>query len=287
MNKLRLLIPTFFVGIVLTACDNSIANAPNSLATETTSAVTETPEDISPTQSISTITPNPQANFTGEWHRTNIVMANSGTITIKNQTDESFDFSFDGLYGANSGAIDGTAVIAEENRAEFEYASEYDETAFVKVEFVLENDSLRVNLTDGSESALGFGHNVSIEGEYTRSEPIYLNADIVSAILPTDEIKEKMCALLGEDVYEQMIFVIEHGVSYQVDGLTYSGFLSGAGEGVDLLIKDDKIYCLGYGLDADGLVYKLYTNDKDYQDKLPPFMPIDRPEYDLQFVYKP
>jgi len=84
-----------------------------------------------------------------------------------------------------------------------------------------------------------------------------------------------------------MVFVIEYGIRYKVDGLTYSGFISGAGEGVDLLINDNNIYCLGYGLDADGFVYKLYTNDQDYKDKLPPFMKIERPDYKLQFVYKP
>ncbi|MBP1755323.1 MAG: hypothetical protein H6Q59_1721 [Firmicutes bacterium] len=226
-------------------------------------------------------------DFVGEWNRTNTYMAYTGIITIKNLTDKSFDFSFNGFYGANSGTIDGTAVMTDKNKAEFKYVPEYDETVFAKVEFVFEKDSLLINLIEGDESALGFGHNVFIEGEYTKSEPIYLDANIINEILPTDEIKEKIRTLLGDDVYEQMVFVIEYGIRYKVDGLTYSGFISGAGEGVDLLINDNNIYCLGYGLDADGFVYKLYTNDQDYKDKLPPFMKIERPDYKLQFVYKP
>ncbi len=287
-HGLRLLIVIFLTANVV-ACGSSKINTPISpeTPTETPLALTEASEPIlPPVQPISTATPSPQSNFVGEWHRTNTVMAFSGTITIENQTDESFDFSFFGLYGANSGTINGTAIIKEENRAEFKCVSENNETT-AQVEFVLEKDSLQVNLIDGNEFALGFGHNVSIDGEYTKSEPIYLDANIINEILPNDEIKEKMRILLGEDVYEQMLFVIEHGVRYQVDGLTYSGFVSGAGQGVDLLIKDNAIYCLGYGLDADGFIYKLYTNDNDYQDKLPPFMQIDRPDYKLQFVYKP
>ncbi len=232
------------------------------------------------------VTAIPNNNFVGEWHRTNTIKAYAGKIIIKNQTDKSFDFIFDGLFGANSGGINGTASIINTDKAVFEYTSEYNKADFAKVEFALEEDSLLVNLVDGSESALGFGHNVFIEGEYSKSEPIYKDDNTVDKTLPTDEIKEKMKTLLGESAYEQMLLVMENGIPYQDDKLTYSGFVSGAGLGVDLLIKDDKIYCLGYGLDKFGY-YTLYTNDEAYKDTLPPFLHIDRPDYKLAFVYKP
>lgn len=255
--------------------------------TEASSALTDPPETTLSTQQVGTIAPIATDNFVGEWHRTNTYKAYSGTITITNQTDTSFDFSFYGIYGANSGSINGTAVITDKNTAEFQYTPEYNKIIYAKVDFVVADNNLQVKLTDGSKEALGFGNNVSIDGEYTTTDPTYIDTDIINEVLPNDELKEKVCTLLGQDVYDQMVFVIENGVRYQMDGLTYSGFISGAGQGVDLLIKDDKIYCLGYGLDADGPVYKLYTNDNAYQDRLPPFMHIDRSDYKLEFVYKP
>ena len=251
-----------------------------------TEIITETTSRNINEQPVDSNVLNLRDSFVGEWHRTNTVKACSGTITIKNQKDNSFDFSFFGYYGTNSGMIDATADITNKNIAELKYTPGNDKTTYANVEFELVENRLLVTLTDGNNNALGFGHNVFIEGEYIKSDPIYTDASIVDEIMPNDKIKERVRTLLGQDVYDQMIFVVEYGVRFQVDNLTYSGFLSGAGQGVDLHIVNDKIYCLGYGLDSNGLVYKFYTNDKDYHDKLPPFMPIDKPDNSLKIIYK-
>lgn len=229
-------------------------------------------------------------NFTGAWHRTDTSEAFVGTIEIKNQTDTSFDFSFVGFYGGNQGPIGGTAVRTGVNTAEFQYVSTYDSTADADVDFALEGDGLHVKSVSGDGTipayALGFGNGVFIDGEYTKSDPVYTNADLADEILPCSAIKERMRLLLGQDVYDRMLMVFQYGIRFPDDGLTYRGFIDGSGEGVDLLITDDEIYCLAYGLDSDGLIYKLYTNDANYQDTLPPFMHIDRPDYTLKFVYR-
>lgn len=223
-------------------------------------------------------------NWSGEWHRTNIHNSLYGTIIISNFKEEEFDFTFEGIYQANMGKISGTAVLVDKNTGICNYKSEVNDDIFAKLEFVLNGEALLVKLLEGDNSAFAMGHNVYPDGEYTKSEPVYTNANIVDDILPTDKLKDQMKSLLGGDRYEQMIQVMELG-SRNDRGLTYSGFISGAGQGVDLLIKEDKIYCLSY-LAGEG--YTLYTNDEMYKESLPSFMKIDRDEgYELNFIYKP
>jgi len=71
--------------------------------------------------------------------------------------------------------------------------------------------------------------------------------------------------LLGEN-YETLTFVMKEGTSYETN-LTYSGFISGVGEGEDLWIKEDgKMYCLLYEAPSG---YRFYTNDEVYKNKVP------------------
>jgi hypothetical protein len=84
---------------------------------------------------------------------------------------------------------------------------------------------------------------------------------------------------------------MEAGAQYESDRLDYSGFISGAGMGVDLLVKGNKIYCLGYNLDEndEDRGYTFYTNDGKYAREMPPFMPQDWKEREgaaLKFAYK-
>jgi hypothetical protein len=278
-NIKYILIFGFLAMIILVSCSNS-----NKLDTSSQQ------NDAIPSEptSSNSITSNPTKtnnNFVGEWNRTNTNTGTAAEITIKNQTLKSFDFSFIGAFGGNGGSIDGTATIIDTNNAVFEYTSETDKEYTVKVQFLLDNNCLKVDIIDGSNSSLGFGSYVVIDGEYTKSEPIYTNANIINEILPTNEIKEKMKNLLGEDNYKQVLDVIQDGMRYEDTNLNYSGFLEGCGQGVDLLIKDNKIYCLAYFIGAED--YTLYTNDKNYKDTLPSFFHIDRQDYKLGFVYNP
>jgi hypothetical protein len=268
----------FFMIIIVTACDNEDINSVISIP-----VTTETSQLMPSTQPINANTTN--NDFIGDWNRTNTVTGCAAEIRIKNQTAKSFSFSFLGLYGGNGGSIDGIATILDNNKAVFEYISEYDKEVFAKVEFVIENDILKVSVIDGFNYALGFGNKVYMDGEYTKSKPKYTNENIINEILPNEEIKNRMKVLLGEDAYIEMLNVIQDGARYDENDLDYSGFLDGCGQGVDLVIKGNKIYCLGYFIGEEG--YILYTNDENYKDILPPFFHIDRTDYKLGFVYKP
>ncbi len=224
-------------------------------------------------------------NFIGDWNRTNVVTGCAAEIRIKNQTTKSFDFSFWGLHGGNSGSVDGTAIIINNNTAVFEYISEHDKEVYAKVEFQIENDILKVKVIDGFNDALGFGNKVFIDGEYIKSMPKYTNETIINEILHNKEIRKSMRNLLGEEAYKEALDVIQDGERYEDNNLDYSGFLDGCGQGVDLVIKGNKIYCLGYFIGAEG--YTLYTNDADYKHILPPFFHMDRTDYKLSFIYKP
>lgn len=266
-----------FAIIIVTLCDNKNKNSVISLP-----VTTKTSQLIPSTQPINANTTH--KDFSGDWNRTNTVTGCAAEIRIKNQTTQSFNFSFCGFYGGNDGTIDGTAIILDNNKAVFEYISEHDKEVFAKVEFLIENDILKVSVIDGSDNALGFGNRVHMDGEYTKSMPKYTNENIINEILPNDQIKKRMRVLLGEDSYKEVLDVIQDGERYEDNNLDYSGFLVGCGQGVDLVIKGNKIYCLGYFIGGEG--YILFTNDGNFKDILPQFFHIDRTDK-LSFVYKP
>lgn len=269
----------FLAMIILVSCSNS-----NKLGTSLHQN-DNIPSESNSSNSITSKPTKTNNNFVGEWNRTNTNTGSAAVITIKNQTLQSFDFSFIGAFGGNGGSIDGTATILDTNTAVFEYTPETDKEDTVIVQFLLDNNNLKVGIIDDFNYSLGFGAYVVIDGEYTNSEPIYTNANIINEILPTNEIKKKMKTLLGQDNYKQVLDVIQDGMRYEDNKLNYSGFLEGCGQGVDLLIKGKKLYCLTYFIGTEG--YTLYTNDKKYKDTLPSFFYIDRTDFKLGFVYKP
>jgi hypothetical protein len=225
-------------------------------------------------------------DFTGKWNRTNIIKALSATIEISDQNTDSFHFSFEGWYAGHSGSIEGKATILSDSRAIFSVPNESDKTVLTNIYFELKDKDLWVHVSDGDNSALGFGKSVKIDGDYTKSSPIYTNENIVDEIFKDDAMKNRVKRLLGNTAYTEMITVMEDGIAYKNDTLTYSGFLTGAGEGVDIFIDGSKIYCLGYYLDREG--FTLYTNDSMYKNELPSFMKCrtDITDYKLNFVYQ-
>jgi hypothetical protein len=217
------------------------------------------------------------ADFSGEWNRTDVHSGNSATITIENVTDKSFEFSFMGNSGANTGEIEGTAVFSGKNKAVFDF-DDYDFA--VKVEFVMDGGKLAVSVVEGDTSGL-FGMGVFMDGTYIKGESVYTNAGIAGKILGDNA--EKVEKLLGEDAFEHLATVIEDGSNYGTEGLTYSGFIRGAGMGADLLIDGDFIYCLIYFVGD----YSFYTNDERYKEELPSVMKENfNDSWDLKFVYK-
>lgn len=220
------------------------------------------------------------AFFEGEWNRTNIPKAFGGRIKITNQKNNSFDFDFRGWYGAHSGSVSGTAQITDKYKAVFTYEDKYSNKTAI-VTFIIDNDQLTVSAENNT--ALGFGFNVIIDGNYTSSEPNYTNANLIDSIFPLDAEKEKAKNLLGQTAYEQMLEVMDLGIQFINYKLNYSGYLQGAGEGVDIKIEGDLYYILGNCLETSG--YTLYTNDPAFQSTLPNFF-TKSTSATLKFVYK-
>ena len=226
--------------------------------------------------------------FTGEWRRTDIPKALTATIKITNQKEYSFDFNFSGQRAAYEGNIEGTATIVSPTTAEYSYKIEYPENSGEgKIVFILKDNIMTVSADPDNSSALGFGANVTIGGDYVSGEPFYTNENIVNEIFTTDIIKQKAESLLGSEKYQYMLEVMEYGFSYdqseEKQPLNYSGFINGAGMGVDIMIKEEKIYILLYTMQ-----YTLYTNDIEYQNKLPSFFNTEaHSDSKVNFVYKP
>ncbi|GHV52969.1 hypothetical protein FACS1894216_10090 [Synergistales bacterium] len=228
-------------------------------------------------------------DFSGKWRRTDISMAYEANITIK-QSGSHFDFKFEGQSGANTGEIEGRAAVTGNGRAIFKVPQEADTADPATVEFILSGKLLKVTVKDGDAFTLGFGAGVYMDGDYTKGKPVYTNTNIAEEILPTPKIKDSVLKLLGKSAFDGMIGVMQYGVDYGDADFTYSGFIPGAGQGVDLLIKDGRIYCLGYNLDEndkDYWGYTFYTNDPAWAKALPPFMdPHRKEEQPVKFVFK-
>lgn len=113
------------------------------------------------------------SNFTGNWERRNIsdessFYASEADIEISNQKNETFEFTFSSylFVNGNSGELNSTAQIVGKNRAICEYSSSFGTAT---LEFVLENDTLSVDIIDGNKRAFDFGNGVSINGNYKQN----------------------------------------------------------------------------------------------------------------------
>ena len=220
------------------------------------------------------------ADFSGEWKRTRVEKMNRAAIVITNVTKKSFKFSFEGYHAANSGEMEGTAVFTAANKAVCDYREEGRE---IKLEFIL-NDGILSIAAEGDTFGL-FGMGVYINGEYTKNEPSYTNAGVVAEILGNNA--EKVKKLLGESAFTGLISVMEEGAAAEVEGLTYSGFINGAGVGADLLIDGNSICCLALNLDENYDGYTFYTNDDRYMKEMPAIIKENvNSEWPLKFVYK-
>jgi hypothetical protein len=220
------------------------------------------------------------ADFSGEWNRTLVEKMDRAAIVITDVTKKSFKFSFKGYHAANSGEMEGTAVFTAANKAVCDYR---DEGREVKLEFAL-NDGILLISAKGDTFGL-FGIGVYIDGEYTKDEPSYTNANVVAEILGNNA--EKVKELLGESAFAGLISVMEEGVASEVEGLTYAGFINGAGMGADLLIDGNSICCLGLNLDDSFGGYTFYTNDARYMKEMPAIMKKNvNSEWPLRFMYR-
>lgn len=222
-------------------------------------------------------------DFTGEWHRTNTLMRYFVDAIITNQTNTSFNFKVEG-YDSVSGSMEGTAKFVSDKIAVYEVEDEWVIEYYTKVIFLIKDNTLQIRTDKNSQVKFPARNAPYITGEYIKGEPYYTNANLENEIFETDEMKEKVKILMGDASYNYMLEVFDFGTNYNNSNLTYSGFENGCGLGIDILLEDDKMYFLLYCVYYGG--YTFYTNDSEYQDKLPDYFQIERPNYKLSFIYK-
>jgi hypothetical protein len=216
------------------------------------------------------------AGFEGEWHRTGVAKSASVTVLISKVTKDSFDFSFTGYDGGNRGELEAKAKITKPGRAVCEYTFNKEEEESATVEFTLQGPSLNIQVIDGDPARLGFGAGVVIDGTYTRGEPAYTAEDIFGS----DKTRALVKKVLGPELFEGLVTVMENGDRYESARLTYAGFIRGAGMGAYLLIDEDKIFFLGHYLESDAEKDWVFVTNDELQDVFPAEMFEDAGEID-------
>ncbi|MCQ2522185.1 MAG: hypothetical protein MJ105_07385 [Lachnospiraceae bacterium] len=146
-------------------------------------------------------------NAEGTWNRTNTHSGYYGVITISDVTADSFEVVAEMTYFSHSGLYEGTAKFVNDYVAiaEYDYGDEPEYIAFI-----FEDDMMEVCAT-GSSSDLGFGMNVSIDGEFTKDAPAYTNDGILQATYSEQQLAD-LQRVLSPEKYEDFIFATENGV---------------------------------------------------------------------------
>ncbi len=111
--------------------------------------------------------------FSGEWHRTNVESDSTATITISNSTENGFDFYVSAFFFSHSGIFEGKVKTIDGEGVTYikdEWSTDYNYRENNK-SFIFKDNKLIVE----SENNLPVGMNVTIDGEYTKDEPIYTN----------------------------------------------------------------------------------------------------------------
>jgi hypothetical protein len=192
----------------------------------------------------------------GTWKRTDVIQADAGSVDITNLNQEGFDFNFFVSHGGNIGEAAGYAIFDGESKAVG--TVELWDGGIATFNFIISEG--KIEITTENATYIG-GMGTFFDGNFIKEDPTYLNENIVEETLGSS--KEKVKTLLGDD-YDFLVTVMEGGVAYETD-LTFSGFVDGVGMGADLKITEDgMIYCLIYELE-----YRFYTNDPEYQNKVP------------------
>lgn len=235
--------------------------------------VENTPKQAPTAAAIEPIEQEETFALAGTFNRTNVNSGEGGVMEITNLDEEGFDFSINVACGGNIGNAEGHAVMDNDSEATSKIDL-YDGT-YATFHFKVVDEQVEVE-TENTGFLGGIG--TYFYGTYMKGEPVYLNENVVEEILGNN--KDDVMNLLGED-FETLTLVMKEGTSYETD-LTYSGFISGVGDGADLWIMEDgRIYCLIYEAPNE---YRFYTNDANYRRKIPSEFGQKR-EGDIKFIY--
>lgn len=186
-------------------------------------------------------------DFTGEWHRTEVGPAFYGLFTIYDQTAESFRFDAYANWYGNSGELrEETAQFTGPNRAVWTYTSEFDPNAMLRLTFLLTDGGMEIKQETTTWGTVLFGHNVSMNGSYTKDDPVYYYHDDVVDAIGTEALSA-LEAIMDPEDYDEFLWVVREGQDYgwtEIDqegyrGLVFSGFYPGIGYSYKLYVGDD------------------------------------------------
>lgn len=147
-------------------------------------------------------------DLTGTWNRTNVHSSFCGVIDISDVDANGFRFTAEESYYSHSGWMEWDAKFITDKCA----IAKYDELMEEEyIAFIIQDEALVVIAT-GSSANLGFGMNVSIDGEYTKTEPFYTNADVLNETFSEEELSA-LQTHLPEKYYEDFfLFSTTNGV---------------------------------------------------------------------------
>ena len=186
-------------------------------------------------------------DWAGAWNRTNVHSSFSGVIDISDVDANGFRFTAEESYYSHSGWMEWDAKFVTDKCAIAKY-DEWTEEEYIA--FIIQDEGLVVIAT-GSSANLGFGMNVSIDGEYTKTEPFYTNADVLNETFSEEELSA-LQTHLPEEYYEDFfLFSTTNGVvtdtqSDNGDRTIESFVPTMGGYGYSLIISGEKEFTITF-----------------------------------------
>jgi len=216
------------------------------------------------------------ADFVGTWNRTGIHSGRKAIVEITNQDETGFDFSGEFCHFSHIGSLEGRAYFREDGIACYEYVSDIEGQENQYVYFTMTEDGLYIYAT-GDSGALGFGMNVTVNGEYTTEVPVYTNATVLEDNFTEEEL-ESIKAVVTEEYYEDyFLFVVESGImeiapcelSDGTKAVYYYGFIPTMGDYNFTMLKCENgdiyyhNYTVGWKTNVSGAIdFPAYTLDE-------------------------
>lgn len=216
------------------------------------------------------------ANFVGTWNRTGVHSGRKAIVEITNQDETGFDFSGEFCHFSHIGSLEGRAYFSEDGIACYEYVSDIEGQENQYVYFTMTEDGVYIYAT-GDSGALGFGMNVTVNGEYTTEVPVYTNATVLEDNFTEEEL-ESIKAVVTEEYYEDyFLFVVESGtmeiapceLSDGTKAVYYYGFIPTMGDYNFTMLKCENgdiyyhNYTVGWKTNVSGAIdFPAYTLDE-------------------------
>lgn len=185
----------------------------------------------------------------GTWNRTNIHSSLSGEIVISDVNSSGFKFTADEYYYSHMGWMEGEAKFVTDKCAVAKYEDTFDDDEEY-IAFIFENQEMTVFAT-ASSADLGFGMNVSLDGEYTQDAPLYTNANILNETFSEEELSVLQTNIPDEYYEEFFLFsttsgVVDDTTSDNGDRTIEAFVPTMGGYGYSLTITSEKDYTITF-----------------------------------------